>query len=487
MASPSQGRATADTNLVEPHQPATTPHPSPAIHARPHDQTPPITERPNYAYWQTHGSEWDGEYDRRKKRNVFYHVQEIFVTSFVAARAPCTVLELGPGTGRHLQCLSRIPGVEAFGYEQSESMAAASARWADPDWLRDHVRVGPAGAALPWGDASFDAAFTVECLMFTHPDEIDAVLDELLRVCRGPILHIEPVGDGRPLFEAHGGSWAHDLPALYRRRGVEVRVDEPLFAAHRVVIARVAPRDDLASGHPVSRADFEASDAVADLYRRMVADLMEGVNRSDASIERTRRELDQLAARYARAQAQLADAAVRDAEHEQERSDLFVQAMRIQASLDSSAAERAELERQLAAFAPESTRLSDAEARAAALEQQLAAQAALVAQLSDARAQDAQAHAAQLAEQARQADARAAELSREIDRLREVERSLARLDQLEREVISLRAALGRQARVYQDQIAALQTQSAAHATHSAALAAQRDAFVAAVNRALDRR
>ncbi len=71
----------------------------------------------NCRYGQEHGGEWAEEYAARKRRTVKYHVQEIMLTDCVAHHAPAAVLEFGCGVGRHLRILSRLAGVEVYGYD----------------------------------------------------------------------------------------------------------------------------------------------------------------------------------------------------------------------------------------------------------------------------------------------------------------------------------------------------------------------------------
>ncbi len=84
----------------------------------------------NYEYWREHGGGWASEYDQRKKDQIYYHIQEIMLTEYVGHHAPAKVLEFGCGPGRHLRNLSRLPGIEVFGYDQSAAMVSG-ARAAD--------------------------------------------------------------------------------------------------------------------------------------------------------------------------------------------------------------------------------------------------------------------------------------------------------------------------------------------------------------------
>src|SRR5436309_416353 len=88
---------------------------------------------------------------------------------------------------------------------------------------------------------------------------------ELLRVCRGHVLHLETSAEYGLCETAHDGCWQHDLVTLYRELGYESEALEPGYAAHmpvRVVVAS-APR-------------FTWSPVVLALYRRLEQDMDAG-------------------------------------------------------------------------------------------------------------------------------------------------------------------------------------------------------------------
>ena len=44
--------------------------------------------RPSYDYWRDHGAGWVEEYDRRKRTNVLYHIQELMLATYFTNSAP---------------------------------------------------------------------------------------------------------------------------------------------------------------------------------------------------------------------------------------------------------------------------------------------------------------------------------------------------------------------------------------------------------------
>lgn len=172
----------------------------------------------NYRWWQDHGQGWAEEVALRKARMPIYHLQEIFLEEYLSKAAPAKVLDFGCGFGRHLEYLRRVPKLDLYGFDQSESMVGAMS-WATPAWRKKRISVGKPLNKLPYADDTFDVVFTVSVLIHVRPRDLDQVISELVRVCRGQVIHIENnVTD--QTFEtsaAHDGCWAHDLRAAYQR------------------------------------------------------------------------------------------------------------------------------------------------------------------------------------------------------------------------------------------------------------------------------
>ncbi len=188
-------------------------------------EEPKVSE--NYAYWREHGGVWADEYALRKRRQPYFHLQEIMIADYAlrtAERRPAglgnlRVLELGCGPGRHLRNLSRLPGIDVYGYDQSETMVSGMLRWTGPEWIKEHVTVGMPTGRLPFEDGSFDLVYTSEVLVHVRPEDLEGILSELLRVSRGQVLHIEPSEAAQICRVAHDGCWKHDLVAAYERMG----------------------------------------------------------------------------------------------------------------------------------------------------------------------------------------------------------------------------------------------------------------------------
>ncbi|MGD9790967.1 MAG: methyltransferase domain-containing protein [Phycisphaerales bacterium] len=193
--------------------------------------------RANYRYWREHGHEWAAEYDERKTYQILYHIQEWMLTEYVRRHAagrerPLRVLEYGCGVGRHLKNLHRIEGVEVFGYDQSASMAGSIVAWGGEKFFSERVRVGSPTPELAYEDGSFDLVYTAEVLVHVSPEDVSGILRELVRVCRGHVLHLEPGPEYALEAGCHDGCWNHDLPGLYSGMGRACETLERGYAAH---------------------------------------------------------------------------------------------------------------------------------------------------------------------------------------------------------------------------------------------------------------
>lgn len=257
----------------------------------PHESSPSAERGPestaaNYLYWQQHGGEWVSEYEARKRNQPLYHIQEFMLVEYMMRNAPARVLEFGCGVGRHLRNLLAIPDIDVHGYDQSPTMVAGCRRWAEQAWIDAHVIVGKSTGPLPYPDRSFDIVYTAEVLVHVRPEDVEGILHELIRICKGHILHLERSPDCRVTANSHDGCWDHDLPGLYARLGRTCDVLPRGYRVHtpyRVVLGEPGPR-------------FTWSENLLAMYRIMEQSLAEGfgdLNQQlcDAAVARTSLEV----------------------------------------------------------------------------------------------------------------------------------------------------------------------------------------------------
>lgn len=191
----------------------------------------------NYAYWQQNGQFWVEEYQRRRANTARYGLQEIVLATIVDANLPARVLEFGCGVGRHLSYLSGLPDAEVHGVDQSPTMLAGVPHFvSDPAVVARARLIEPLGR-LPHADREFDIVFSAEVLIHVRPEDLDGRLAELVRVCRGSLLHLEPPADYVLAAAEHDGCWYHDLVAAYARLGLAARrIGRPVEAQELVVV-----------------------------------------------------------------------------------------------------------------------------------------------------------------------------------------------------------------------------------------------------------
>jgi SAM-dependent methyltransferase len=461
---------------------------APADHAKSNGAATGAPVEANYQYWRDHGGEWADAYDHRKKRQVLYHIQELMITQYILEHAvsaptkPLKVLELGCGVGRHLRNLTRLPDVDAYGYDQSPTMAGCILRWAGKQWFDSHITVGSPTGVLPYPDKHFDIVYTAEVLIHVRPEHVDGILAELVRVCRGHIFHMENSEHHKLVADCHNGCWMHDMVAAYARLGLSCQVLPSGYFAHtpyRVIVGQ-EPR-------------FTWAPAILEMYRRLERDMDEGFAAVQAEarqqaqgtqesvlaqhardLEAAGRTIQELTGTAA-AQTARADALSAQLAEAQARSEATCAGLK--AELDTHTA-RAE------ALAVQLAEASAAEARAAATS------AGLKAELdaSSARADDL---AARLAE----ASAAEGSLAALCGSLKgELEASTARTESLASQLVEARGGTARQGAVCADlrkeadslaaRTAELEGLWNSERTQARALAEQRRTFVSEISRYL---
>lgn len=188
----------------------------------------------SYFWWQEHGSGWIDEINNRKNYQVYYYIQELLLMDYFQSSKFSKILEFGCGFGRHLRYLREIPGLEVFGYDQSESMVNSIKTWTDFEWFEKHIKVGQPNSILPYEDKSFDVSFATSVLIHIPPEDLLKIIEELVRVSQHQILHQEPASNYKVISDAHDGCWNHDIVEIYRSIGYECEILEPAMESQRI-------------------------------------------------------------------------------------------------------------------------------------------------------------------------------------------------------------------------------------------------------------
>jgi SAM-dependent methyltransferase len=189
---------------------------------------------------------------------------------------PLKVLEFGCGVGRHLRNLRRVPNTDVYGYDQSETMAHSIIDWSRQAWFDEHIRVGEPTGRLPYDDGAFDIVYTAEVLVHVRPEHLHATLEELLRVSRGHVFHLEASPTFEVRSDVHDGCWKHNLPETYRELGRECQVIEGGYSAHWAY--RVIVNED---------PSFTWDPVLLSLFRDMERMIDRGFDVADAALRKT--------------------------------------------------------------------------------------------------------------------------------------------------------------------------------------------------------
>ena len=187
---------------------------------------------------------WTDEYDTRKRHQPLYHIQEYMLTEYMMQHAPAKVLEFGCGVGRHLRNLAASPASTFTATTRAPPWSQGCLSWTEQAWIDAHVTVGEPTGSLPYADKAFDIVYTAEVLVHVRPEDLEGILRELLRVCRGHVLHLETSPDCEISPTSHEGCWKHDLVATYARLGRACEVLPRGYRVHtpyRVVVGEPAP------------------------------------------------------------------------------------------------------------------------------------------------------------------------------------------------------------------------------------------------------
>ena len=160
--------------------------------------------------WEDHADWWQREFTEGVDPEYVEQILPL-ADEWLAGRS--RVLDVGTGEG---QLARRLAGAGAVvtGIDPTEAqIVEAARRGGGPAYVRSGA------AALPFGDARFDAA--VACLVFEHIDDVDEAIGEVARV-------LEPGGRfvfflNHPLLQTPGSGWIDDQildpPEQYWRIG----------------------------------------------------------------------------------------------------------------------------------------------------------------------------------------------------------------------------------------------------------------------------
>jgi len=186
------------------------------------------SERPAYtpaqaaSYWRRRGRSYSDEL-ASPEVTATYASQSRELLETLKSLNIKSVAEIGCGFGRIGQQLVDKLGVEWAGVDLSRSQLLV-ARRLNPQ-LKSSLAEASA-TSLPFPDNSFDLVLAVELLLHIPPEQIATATQELLRVARSYVVHLDWFEDYITGFRT-GWCWVHDYPKLWQALGAICR-DVPM-------------------------------------------------------------------------------------------------------------------------------------------------------------------------------------------------------------------------------------------------------------------
>ena len=173
---------------------------------------------------------WSGEFgDRYADRNIDAgEGREPFWSDTLGRLEVASVLEIGCNVGANLRWIAGSIGAEnAHGVDVNEkALEIARERIPGVDVRRASAR------ELPFGDAEFDLTFTTGVLIHQPPDELDAVMSEIVRCSRRYVLcgeYFAPEQEQVPYRGERGALFKMDFGARYRELHPELALIDERF------------------------------------------------------------------------------------------------------------------------------------------------------------------------------------------------------------------------------------------------------------------
>ena len=189
---------------------------------RPHPYPNPVDPEDVREGWADRSGEFSPTYYAHRGPNEASESIRDLLEHFLSTDA--RVLEIGCSSGRHLAHLHdggfrNLHGVEL----NAEALDVMAEEY--PALDEDGTfHLGDAGSILPaFDDDAFDAVYTVETLQHIHPDEAEAVFDEVARVTGDLLITVEnESARGAGAREDAEVSYVNDEFPLYHRNWKDV-------------------------------------------------------------------------------------------------------------------------------------------------------------------------------------------------------------------------------------------------------------------------
>ena len=175
-------------------------------------------------YWNTRGVEYYDDVFKTHLHNYEIFFQDMLIDE-LGKRDFSSFFEVGCGFGWNVKRVKKeFPSAKIGGLDFSMPQLYNSRKYS-PDIYMPIV-CGD-GCIMPFKDKSFDVGFTLGVFMNIHPDKIDKAIDEMIRVSRKYIIHLEWDQKNtshklkeRRVFKTNIVS--HDYRGLYEKHGKRI-------------------------------------------------------------------------------------------------------------------------------------------------------------------------------------------------------------------------------------------------------------------------
>jgi SAM-dependent methyltransferase len=189
-------------------------------------------------YWENRGGDAYRAYTESTGYRRYRDAQEGFFRTLIGELRPRRLLDFGCGTGKLFGLWTDVPEVHAYDRARSQiDIARREAVRIRPDNpYRVMHCLGTGRSETPYDDDDFDLVVAAEVLLHVLPNDIEPLMAELHRICRGHLAIVTAA----PFDNAAPHCFNHDYTRLLQT-GFEIAEDQEQHA-QRYLLARKSTR-----------------------------------------------------------------------------------------------------------------------------------------------------------------------------------------------------------------------------------------------------
>jgi len=208
-------------------------------------------------YWEARGGDSYRVYTESPGYRHYREAQFDFFQKLIEELKPARLLDFGCGSGKLFPSWTAVPEVHAYDRARSqiEIARAEAARLRPGNPYRIMHCLTPERTVTPYDDEFFDLIVVAEVLLHVVPGDIDLLVDELHRICRGHLAIVVPAPFDNPAPHC----FDHDYASLCQNRFTIT--DDHCLHNQRYLAARKITADQNQAKQPMPQAK-EAHHAV---------------------------------------------------------------------------------------------------------------------------------------------------------------------------------------------------------------------------------